>query len=202
MLDDTQNLLEVEYEDEFELDTDSPFDEATEMELADEFLGLGDEAEFEYFIGKLFNKAVKGVKKFTRSRIGRTLGRALKSVAKKALPLAGGAIGTFFGGPLGGMIGSKLAGAAGGLLGLELEGLSPEDQEFEVARHFVRLAGTAAQHAAMAPPTAPARAVVKKAMTKSARKHAPGLLKRGGRSKDLHQGRWYRRGRKIIIVDV
>lgn len=200
MLDDTQNLLEVEFEEEFEIETDSPFDEATEMELAEEFLGLSNEAELEYFIGKVLKKAVKGVKKFARSKVGRTLGRALKGVAKKALPLAGRAVGTFFGGPVGGMIGSKLAGAAGGLFGLELEGLSPEDQEFEVARRFVRLAGDAAQHAVMAPPTAPARAIVKKAMTKSARKHAPGLLKRGGPS--IHQGQWYRRGRKIIIVDV
>ncbi|MGH8787461.1 MAG: hypothetical protein ACREYA_20560, partial [Cupriavidus necator] len=42
---------------------------------------------------------------------------------------------------------------AGRLFGLELEGLSPEDKEYEAARHFVRFAADAVRHAA-APATA------------------------------------------------
>jgi hypothetical protein len=130
------------------------------------------------------------------------LGKVIKRVAKKALPIAGGALGTFIGGPAGGAIGSKLAGAAGKIFGLELEGLSPEDQEFEVARRVVRLAGTAAKKAAGALPTANPAAVAK-----AAKAHAPGLVKParpmmrpfmgGGRS-----GRWIRRGRRIVLMGV
>ena len=81
-------------------------------------------------------------------------------------------------------------------LGLELEGLSPEDQEFEVARRVVRLAGDAAVKAAAAPPSAPAGKVVNKAIAAAAKKHAPGLAGPGGR----RSGRWIRRGRRIIVL--
>ena len=52
-------------------------------------------------------------------------------------------------------MGSKLASAAGSMFGLELEGLSYEDQEFEVAKQVVRLGGAAANIAAQAPQSAP-----------------------------------------------
>src|SRR6266516_1538808 len=51
------------------------------------------------------------------------------------------AVGSTIGPGRGGAIGSQLAQQAGALLGLELEGLSPQDQEFEAARQFVRFAG-------------------------------------------------------------
>ena len=47
-----------------------------------------------------------------------------------------------------------MASSLGGAFGLELEGLSAEDQEFEVARRFVEFAGEAATNAAMSPPNA------------------------------------------------
>jgi hypothetical protein len=92
------------------------------------------------------------------------------------LPIAGGALGTFVGGPAGGMIGSKLASMAGDAFGLEWGELSPEDRDFEVARRYVRFAGEAAKKAAMAPPQADPQAVVKDALVDAARKFAPGLL--------------------------
>ena len=87
--------------------------------------------------------------------------------------------------------------------GLELEGLSPEDQEFEVARRFVRFAGEASRQAAAAPPTAPADEVVQAALQRAAQRYAPGLsagMTRGGRTKG--SGRWVRRGRSIVVLDV
>ena len=106
--------------------------------------------------------------------------------------------GNYFGGPAGGAIGGKLASAVGRIFGLELEGMSGEDQEFEVARRFVRLAASAAQKAAAA----------RSAVAAAARRHAPGLLSPsvggtlstaygGGRAR---WGRWVRRGRKIIVL--
>ncbi len=99
-------------------------------------------------------------------------------MAKRALPLAGRAAGTFLGGPVGGAIGGKLASAAGKAFGLELEGLSPEDQEFEVAKRFVRFAGEATKKAAQAPRSAPAKkaaaVAVKTAAIRRARTRLPG----------------------------
>ena len=201
---------EYAYEGEFEAggyDMENVFDESEEMELASELLTVADDAELEYFLGSLIKKAGRKVGKFVKSKAGRALGKVLKGVAKKALPIAGGALGTFIGGPAGGAIGSKLAGAAGKMFGLELEGLSPEDQEFEVARRVVRLAGNAAKKAAAAPSRANPLTVAKKAVVKAAKTQAPGLIRpttpmvkpfmSSGRS-----GRWIRRGRKIVLMGV
>ena len=205
---------EEEFEEEFELE--SPLDEVEEMELASEFLEVSDEEELEQFLGKLISKvshAAKGVAgvagKFLRSPAGKALGGLLKSAAKKALPIVGKAVGSYFGGPAGGAAGGKLASAAGRIFGLELEGMSGEDQEFEVARRFVRLAATATQKAARSGTTASPQ-VAKSALAAAARRHAPGLLSSrstlgGGMpytygSRRAHSGRWVRRGRKIVVL--
>lgn len=201
------------------------FHEAMEMELATELLSVSNEAEMEQFLGKLFRGAVKGVGNFVRSPVGRSIGGMLKSVAKTALPIAGKALGSMVGGPVGGMIGGKLGSMATNLFELELEGLSNEDKEFEMARAYVRFAGDAARRGARNtgarsnPSTA-----AKQAITASARRHAPGLLKNrrcscgntqsnmnailqagassgamAGSGNNGGSGSWYRQGNQIII---
>jgi len=101
----------------------------------------------------------------------------LKNLAKKALPVVGGALGSMVAPGLGTAIGSKLGSMAGGLFELELEGMNEQEAEFEVARRYVRLAGAAARNAAMASPSAPPRAVARAAIITAARRHAPGLLR-------------------------
>jgi uncharacterized protein (DUF697 family) len=155
--------------------------ETQEMELAHELLSVQNEEELNQFLGKLIKGAGKAIGNFARSGVGRALGGVLKTVAKKALPFAAGALGTFVGGPLGGMIGSKLGAAASNLFELELEGLSPEDQEFEMARAYVRFANGAARQAAgiyrqQGGQAAPQQ-VLRQALTSAARQHAPGLLR-------------------------
>ncbi|MBK6929314.1 MAG: hypothetical protein IPH12_00025 [Saprospirales bacterium] len=54
--------------------------------------------------------------------------------------MASSALGTAFGGPAGGFAGNLAGSQATKLFGLELEGMSYEDQEFEVAKRFVRMA--------------------------------------------------------------
>jgi hypothetical protein len=187
---------------------ESPFNEVEEMELASELLEITDEGELNQFLGNLIKKAGRAVGTFVRTPVGRALGGMLKGAARKALPIAGRAIGTYFGGPAGGAIGGQLASKAGGLFGLELEGLSMEDQEFEVAKQFVRLAGAATKNAVFAPPTNDPQIAAKTAVATAAQKFAPGLLRgtasgtttfptRRGRS-----GRWIRRGRNIILLNV
>jgi uncharacterized protein (DUF697 family) len=151
--------------------------ESQEMELASELLEVNGEEELEQFLGNLFSRVAQGVGGFIKSGTGRALGGMLKNLAKKALPAVGGALGSMVVPGLGTAIGSKLGSMAGGLFELELEGMNEQEAEFEVARHFVRLASTAARNAAMASPTAPPRAVARAAVITAARRHAPGLLR-------------------------
>jgi hypothetical protein len=125
--------------------------EELELELAAELLEVTSEEELERFLGDVFKKVGGFVSGALKSPVFKALGGVLKPIAKAALPIAGGALGTLVGGPAGGMIGSKLATTAGNLFGLELEGMSPGDREFEVARRFVRLASGAAEEVGRMP---------------------------------------------------
>ncbi|MFE3456271.1 hypothetical protein ACFXKD_01915 [Nocardiopsis aegyptia] len=188
---------------EREHDTDDDLDEGEEMELAAELLAVEDDAELDEFLGKVFRRARKSVKRAVRGRVGRTLGRALKGVARRALPIAGGAAGTALGGPVGGAVGASLGSAAGRMFELELEGLAPEDQEFEVARRFVRLADEAARQAALAPPDLDPQDAARQALATAAERYAPGLVRTEAEvATTPRSGRWVRRGRSIVITGV
>lgn len=197
---------------------EGPLSEEEEIDLANELLSLQGEDELDQFLGKVFKKIGGGFKK-----VFKPLGKVLKPLAKTLLPIAGRAAGTFFGGPLGGAIGGKLGSVASNLFEVDFESMDPEMQDFEVARRFVRLASTAAQKAAVAPPTANPVAAARAAVASAARVHAPGLLKGGlpgagaapalpggaarpctcgGNGARHPQGRWYRRGRQIVILGV
>ena len=105
---------------------------------------------------------------------------------------------------LGGQIGSRLASGAGSLLGLEYEGLAPEDQEFEVAKRLVQMAGAAVQNAAQNPAAADPQAAAKSALIAAAKDHVPGLLQPSppAAGRRPRSGRWYRRGGRIVLVGV
>ncbi len=182
---------------------EGPLSEEEELDLAGELLTLSSEAELDQFLGKVFKKVGKGLK---------PLGQVLKPLAKTLLPIAGKVAGSFFGGPVGGALGGKLGSLASKLFEVDLESLSPEEQEVEVAKRFVRLASAAAQEVAAAPPSADPVAAARAAVATAARTHAPGLLRQqgmqgstassaapgpGGRART---GRWIRRGRKIILL--
>lgn len=226
-LDRTQNLFESDYQEmEFEFDGQSEFeagdyeaafdeaafDEVDEMELAAELLEVSDEHELDQFLGSLLKKAKRAAGGFLKSGVGQQLGGLLKSAAKTALPSVGNLIAPGIGGAAAAQLGS--------VFGLELEGLSPQDQEFEEARRFVRFAGEAAKAAAAAPPNAPLQQVAQNAVIQAAQKHAPGLLRPangtgggqalsgrrprrgGGYGGDGRSGRWVRRGNRIILLGV
>ncbi len=186
---------------------ESPFGEAEEAELAAELLGVTTEAELDHFIGDLIKKAGRAVGGFVRSPIGQALGQGLRGIARQALPSVGRMIGSRIGGPAGGQIGQQLAGAAGRFFGLELEGLSQEDREFEVAKQFVKLAGTACKNAVTAPAGASPQAVVSSALNAAAQQFAPGLVGGAGAAAAPGRagkatGRWIRKGRTIMVLGV
>lgn len=171
-------------------------------ELATELLEVTQEQELELFLGSLIKKVGQTVGKIAKSPVGKALGGMLKGVAKKALPMAGAALGNIVAPGLGGAIGGSLGSMAGQAMGLELEGLTQEDAEFEVAKQFVRLASDATRSALTkadggANPTAVARQAVGQAI----KKHAPGLAKSLAPN-GAHEGRWARTGNKIILFGV
>lgn len=200
-----QGEFEFEFQEEngFSGEATGPFSEAEEMELAAALLEITDEAELDQFLGNLFRRIGRGMGKVVRSPVFRTLGQALKGVARRALPVIGGVLGNIVAPGVGGAVGSQLASTAGSMFGLELEGMSAEDQEFEVARRFVRLSGEAARQAAMLPADQAPDQIVRMALTRAAQQHAPGLIRVRPAAAPItrrrQQGVWRRRGNVIIL---
>lgn len=199
---------------EYEYAYEAVFNENDEMELASELLEVTGEAELDQFLGRLMRRAGQSVGRFVRSPEGQSIGGVLKNAAKQVLPGIGSAIGGYIGGGRGAQFGGQLANAAGTLFGLELEGLSGEDQEFEVARRFVRFSGEAVKNLALSPQGQNPQENVRSAIVSAAQQYAPGLLQPrtpptpisarpqqpySGMTTAASSGRWTRRGNKIIL---
>jgi hypothetical protein len=219
MLADQEGDFEADFEADFESDYESdyeggfdsqegPFSEGQELELAAELLGVSEEAELDQFLGDLFKRVKGAAGQLLKSPAGQALKGVLKSAAKKALPTLGRAVGSYFGGAKGGDLGAQAADYGARMFGLELEGMSPEDGELEVAKRFVRLAGDAASEVAQTAGSGPPQQVAMNALATAARTHAPGMMRgaagtapNGGRHADRRKsGRWFRRGRHIVLV--
>jgi hypothetical protein len=91
--------------------------------------------------------------------------------------MAGAALGSFVAPGIGTVIGRQLGSAATKLFELESEGMTLEQEQFEVARRVVRLTAASAKNAATAPPSAPPRQVATQAIARAAKVHAPGLVR-------------------------
>ena len=204
---------EGDYEFNAGVYSESPFTEAEELALASELLNVTDEAELDQFIGKLIKGASRSLKGLLKTPLGAQLGGIIKGAAKSALPLLGAAAGNFLIPGAGGVMGSKLASAAGSMLGLEVEGLSREDQEYEIARQIVRFGGAAVSNADEVQQTAPPEQAAQQAAVAAAQQYAPGLLRSSGnqtgtdrprarrcRHRHRRTGQWVRRGNKILIL--
>ena len=204
---------------EFEGEIESSLDEVEEMELAAELLAVSSEQELDQFLGKLFKRIGKGIRKIGKGlgRVVKPLGGMLKGIAKKALPFVGGALGSFIPIPgVGTAVGSALGSAASKLLEVDLEGMSPEDQEFELARRFVRFASTATAKAAGTPADADPRSAAIAAIKAAAQQlggstpqaeldEVPGATPTVGSRTQvtaprLRRGRWFRRGNTVVLV--
>jgi hypothetical protein len=214
---------EASYDGEYDgqqEDTESA-DDARTMELAAELLEARDDQELEEFFGKLLKRAARAAGQFAKSSLGSSVLPALmpvlKRVAKTALPALATGVGNFLMPGVGGAIGERVASTAGQMLGLELEGMSPQDQEFEVAKRVVQLSDTAAREALASGTSGPPAVVARDAVLAAASRHAPGLLGgrvgprfygrrghahrwRGGYAGRPQSGRWVRRGSRIILL--
>ncbi len=100
-------------------------------------------------------------------------------------------------------MGSALGGAVSKALETD-SGPLPEEQEFEMARRFVRLAGTAARQAALAPPEADEGEILEMAILGAARRHLPNLPALAGPAAvfggGTQSGRWVRSGSGILVL--
>ncbi|QCB46889.1 hypothetical protein [Hydrogenophaga sp. PAMC20947] len=90
--------------------------------------------------------------------------------------------------------------SSGRAFGIELEGLSPEDQAFELARHFARFATDAAHRAGRAHGPASAQQVAQRAAGEAARRFAPGLAPVRTGNRPL-MNPFFRRGRSIDALN-
>jgi len=178
---------------------ESEMSEEEEMDLALELLTVSSEAELDQFLGKLIKGAWKGIKK-----VAKPLGGVLRTVAKAALPMVGGALGSFIPIPgVGTAVGSALGGAISKALEMETESLSGEDRELEVARRFVRIATSAARQAASAPPYMDEETAANQAVAAAARKYLPTFQSKAagaGGAGGAQQGRWIRRGSQVVLL--
>ncbi|MDC8756597.1 hypothetical protein [Janthinobacterium fluminis] len=160
-------------------------DEQRDMAFGAALLEVAGGAELESWLAELV--ASVGGAALPATPLGRTLIGALKQAAEPVLPIRSGA-----------GAGAELKVRAARLFGLELEGLSAEDKEFEVARHFVRFAGDAIANAAAA--GGEPRTQVQAALLQSARRYAPGLLRHAADT-PAPSGRWRRQGKHIVVLN-
>jgi hypothetical protein len=210
-LDESELLESEDQEWAQELDGQEFEGSDQELELADELLTVSNEQELDHFVGKLFRKIGGAAKGLLASPAGQQLKGMLRGALRQAVPSAGRAIGTYFGGAGGGDLGANVATQAGQLFGLELEGLSAEDQELEVARRAVRFSSDAVRQLARTPRGSNPRKDAASAMTRAAKRYAPGMLsrkRRRGRGRPSirfgpsSSGRWIRRNGKIVLLDL
>jgi hypothetical protein len=214
---DYESEQEGEYGGALQREDEAVFDEIEEMEQAAALLEVQDEGELDQFLGTLISKVRKKIGALIPPDVQQALAASLKKVARAALPKIGAAFGNFVAPGVGGAIGAGIGANAGKLFGLELEGMSHEDQEFEVARRVVNLGVEAAKNALRVPGPlgAPPSQVAKDAVLQAAYTHAPGLasvaagpslmglvppMRRHGVAGRRRSGRWFRRGHRIILV--
>lgn len=175
--------------------------EAYEMEMAAQLLEITSEEELEEFLGSLMRAAGSAARGFASSATGRALGGVLKNAARQVLPQVGQVLGNAIAPGIGGRLGQSAGRWLGGRF--EMEGLSQEDSEFEVARAVVRLTRDATRNAIAAGPSAPPRQVARQAAIAAAQRQLPGLVPvLAGSPGTARTGRWVRRGRRIVLLDV
>lgn len=200
------------YEQEQEFGYGSPGE--METELAMELLELRSDQELEQFFGDI----IKGIGRVLRPVAG-AVGGVLKDVAKTALPVVGGALGSLVAPGIGTAIGSQL----GQFASSAIHEVGYEQEQFETARKVIQLANAAAQQAALTPPHVHPAVAAQEAILRAAQQVAPGInVGPGNRPQSngdagYHQapngaqgaswstpesGRWVRRGRRIVLYGV
>ena len=147
-------------------------------------------------------------------RAGSALGGRLGPVGARAGGWLGGKAGGYAGSQAGQWAGSQagnwVADNAKRVFGLELEALSPENQELEIARSFVRFATDVTRRANQAlnrNPNLSLGALGRQVLSAAAPVHAPGLMagalqQLSGPARRARRGTWERRGGTVVLYNV
>ncbi|WP_433612663.1 hypothetical protein [Prescottella agglutinans] len=176
------NLLEFLGEEETNRypgkDDESTFEVLDEEALLAELYEVTTEEELDQFLGNLARSVVRGASQFVKSPIGNAIGGMVKSVAKTALPMVGGALGSMVMPGVGTALGSKLGSMAGNLLEEEeVAAMGEIAAEEESARRYIRFARAAFRNGARAPRSVPYRPAARAAVRSAAKTYAPALLR-------------------------
>jgi hypothetical protein len=182
--------------------TDYEYDEEAELDgLAAELLDIQSEAELDEFLGRLITGAAGAARRLGRSDTGRALKGIAKRAARDALPVIGRGIGGLIS-PDAARGGATIGRGIGQAFGLEVDGLSPQDQQFEAARAYVRWVQGACRGASRMPTSLPPGVAAQRAAVSSARRYAPGLVRlASGSPSRPTSGRWIRRDGAIVLLD-
>jgi len=195
------------------------FSEQEELQLAMELLNVQNEQELEQFLGNMFRKIGSGLKavgSFAANNVVPVLGSALKQIAKRALPIAGGALGSLIPIPgVGTVLGRAVGSVVANALEMEVAGLPREDGDVERARRFVRLAASAIREAASSPGLVSPENIVRRALSNATIRHLPAaagtlatMSPTAGEVQPIlspnsmpsgHSGMWRRHGRHIVV---
>jgi hypothetical protein len=213
--------------EEADFESESPFSEDEVEQFATRLVDITNEQELDGCVRDLLRRGARTADPPPPPPVLKPLGGFLKSAIRRALPMAGGALGNVIYPGVGGLVGSAIGAGAGGLLGPEYEGVASEDQEFEVAKRLVRMVGTAIQNAADGSSTADPTTAAKSAVVTAAEAYLPSLVEssrrrrwrrrrrdipdsddddddtseaESSRSGRQRSGRWYRRGRRIVLI--
>ncbi len=168
------------------------------LRLAAELLEMTDAGTLEPGLARLIGRAAPRLNQRTRARLAHVLAR--------------------IGRPLLHQTGATPRSLAGQVFGLELEGLSPEDQAFEVARHFGEFAEHAARFASQTTAVGSPDSLAQRSVWAVARRLAPGLrVARAATHRNTpgyrvarvdrwslapaDSGTWIRRGRQLVVLD-
>lgn len=167
---------------------------AQELEFGADLLEVGSEAALDAFLRKLIAAVSRRGRAAAGSPLSDALVQTLKRAARPILPIRSGTLAAAAADA------PDLKQRAARIFGLELEGLSPEDKEFEVAQHFVRLAADTIRKAGAGSGSARPVDLAQTALAQAARQHAPGLMRHGDGLAPL-AGRWIRAGSRIVVLD-
>lgn len=175
-----------------------------EVDLASELLSLSTDSELDQFLGGFIKKVAGAAGKVLSGPAGSLLTGGLKNLARRVLPMAGGALGNLIMPGVGGAIGSKLAGMAGSALGLEVGSMSADEMQEEVAKRLLRTARQSAEQTIRElQGGADPQTAVTNALATAVRRNLPGVVGESASATGRRQsGRWVRRGNSIILRNV
>jgi hypothetical protein len=194
---------------------DAPTPEQRELEQALELLSVQTDRELEQFLGDMIGGIGRGLRaagSFAANNIVPVLGPALKQIAKSALPIAGGALGSLI--PLPGVgtaLGSALGGVVANALESETAALSAEVSDLERARRFIAIARDAIRDSALAHDSRSPEAAARAALAKAVATHLPSaasaaatvlakVTPESSTPATEQSGTWHRHGTHIVVM--